>query len=61
VSVIERIESDPDLSQKVHEQMHPGLLLVMTDAKAHPDTRSKNGFVVVTQDTGWTTDVSTPD
>jgi hypothetical protein len=61
VSVIERIESNPDLSQKVHEQMHPGLLLVMTDAKAHPDTRSKNGFVVVTQDTGWTTDVSTPD
>lgn len=54
-SVIQRIESEPALSDEVHELMHPGLLLVMTDAPAHPDTRSDPGFVIAVQETEWTT------
>jgi hypothetical protein len=56
-SVIQRIESEPALSAQVHKLMHPGLLLVLTDAPAHPGTRSDSGFVIATQDTSWNTSV----
>lgn len=56
-SVISRIQSDPALARKILQLMHPGLVLVMTDAPAHPETRSKHGFVIATQSTEWTTQV----
>ncbi|MDA7947219.1 MAG: L,D-transpeptidase [Hyphomicrobiaceae bacterium] len=57
-SVIGRIQSDPALARKIAGLMHPGLVLVMTDAPAHPETRTKRGFVVAAQDPTWTTQVT---
>ena len=54
-NVIGRIRSDPALAREISKLMHPGLVLVMTDAAAHPETRSKQGFVIATQSTEWTT------
>jgi len=48
--LIGRIQSDAALARQVAELMHPGLVLVMTDAPSHPDTRSKRDFVVMAQD-----------
>ncbi len=56
-SVIGRIQSNPALARKIAGLMHPGLVLVMTDAPAHPETRSKRGFVIAAQDPTWTTQV----
>jgi L,D-transpeptidase catalytic domain len=49
--LIGRVQSDDVLARQVARLMHPGLVLVMTDAPAHPDTRSKRDFVVMAQDT----------
>lgn len=54
-SVIARIQSDPALAKKIASLMHPGLVLVMTDAPAHPETRTERGFVIATQDPTWIT------
>lgn len=55
-ALIERVESSPQLAKRIAELMHPGLILVMTDEPAHPETRSKRGFTVMAQDTSWKTD-----
>ncbi|GFO82696.1 L,D-transpeptidase [Methyloceanibacter sp.] len=49
--VIGRLRSDPALAQKVANEMHPGLVLVVTDKPAHASTRSDRNFVVMAQDT----------
>lgn len=54
-TLIERVESSPALAKKIAELMHPGLILVMTDEPAHPETRTKRGFTVMAQDTSWET------
>lgn len=51
VSIIRRIKAPPALAQKVADLMHPGLVFVLTDQPAHPETRSDRDFVVVTQHT----------
>lgn len=56
-ALIDRIHSDPKLAKQVAALMHPGLVLVMTDAPLHPQTRSKRDFVVMTHDDRWTADV----
>ena len=55
-SLIGRVESSPKLAQKVADLMHPGLVLVMTDEPAHPETRTNRDFVVMAQDTSWETE-----
>lgn len=55
-TLIERVESSPELAKKIADLMHPGLILVMTDEPAHPETRTKRGFVVMAQDTTWETE-----
>lgn len=48
--LIGRIQSDPKLAKQIAAHMHPGLVLVMTDAPLHQSTRSKRDFVVMD---GW--------
>lgn len=48
--LIGRIQSDPQLAKQIAAHMHPGLVLVMTDAPLHQTTRSERGFVVMAQD-----------
>lgn len=45
--LIGRIQSDEKLAKQIAGLMHPGLVLVMTDAPLHSTTRSKRGFVVM--------------
>jgi len=45
--LIGRVQSDQKLAKQVAGLMHPGLVLVMTDAPLHSTTRSKRGFVVL--------------
>jgi hypothetical protein len=49
-ALIDRIHSDPKLAKKIAGLMHPGLVLVMTDAPLHASTRSSRDFVVMAQD-----------
>jgi L,D-transpeptidase catalytic domain len=53
-SLIGRVQSDPALAKQVADLMHPGLVLVMTDAPLDPQTRSTRDFVVMAQDTTGT-------
>lgn len=46
-ALIGRIQSDPKLAKQVADLMHPGLVLVMTDAPLHSSTRSTRDFVVM--------------
>lgn len=55
-ALIERVESSPALAKQIADLMHPGLILVMTDEPAHPETRTKRGFTVMAQDTSWDTE-----
>ena len=45
--LIGRVQSDEKLAKQIAGLMHPGLVLVMTDAPLHSTTRSKRGFVVL--------------
>ena len=45
--LIGRIQSDEKLAKQIAGLMHPGLVLVMTDAPLHSTTRSKRDFVVM--------------
>ena len=56
-ALIERVQSDPALANQISGLMHPGLVLVMTDAPLHPSTRSKRDFVVMAQDHSWDAEV----
>ena len=46
-ALLGRVQSDPKLAKQVAGLMHPGLVLVMTDAPLHSSTRSKRDFVVM--------------
>lgn len=48
--VIRRVGADPGVVEAMKARMHPGMVLVMTDMPAHPDTRSGHDFVVMTQE-----------
>ena len=45
--VINRIAADKAFVEKMRMHMHPGMVLVTTDAPLHPDARSGKDFVVV--------------
>ena len=57
--VIDRITTTPRMAQAVHELMHPGLMMIITDASAPASSRSSRGFVIATHHdpSGWQTDV----
>jgi hypothetical protein len=48
--VIRRVGADSGVVEAMKARMHPGMVLVMTDMPAHPDTRSGHDFVVMTQE-----------
>lgn len=50
-SIITRISAPENARQTVHEYMHPGMTLVTTDLPVHPNTRTDQDFVVMTQAT----------
>ena len=45
--LLQRIKADPDFIAKVSERMHPGMIVILTDAPLHPDTRSGKDFVIM--------------
>lgn len=45
--LIKRVSADKAFVDKMRGHMHPGMILVMTDAPLHPDSRSGKDFVVV--------------
>lgn len=58
-SILERLTTDDVTAQALHKFMHPGLVMVVTDASAHAGTRSPRGFVIAThhEPEGWVTEV----
>lgn len=45
--IIKRISADKAFVDAMRKSMHPGMVLVTTDAPLHPDSRSGKDFVVV--------------
>ncbi len=46
-NVILRLSAEPKVIEAVKARMHPGMVMVLTDLPAHPDTRSGRDFVVM--------------
>ena len=57
--VLDRLTTDDATASALHRFMHPGLVMVITDASAHPATRSSRGFVIATHHDpeGWKAEV----
>jgi len=49
-AVIKRVQADPAFVAAMRSRMHPGMVLIFTDAPLHPDTRSGEDFVIMTHD-----------
>lgn len=49
--VIDRISASPEVQQRLHAYMHPGMTMVTTDLPTHADTRSGKDFVVMATET----------
>ena len=50
VAILKRISAEDSVRAAVRERLHPGMLIVLTDLPAHPDTRTNSDFVLITQD-----------
>lgn len=48
--VIKRVQASTNLVEAMKAKMHPGMTLVLTDDPASSETRTDNGFVVLTHD-----------
>jgi hypothetical protein len=48
-ALIRRISGDPAVIEPMKARMHQGLVLVLTDLPAHPDTRTGKDFVILNQ------------
>lgn len=46
-ALIKRISGDPSVIEPMKARMHKGLVLVLTDLPAHPDTRTGKDFVIL--------------
>jgi hypothetical protein len=44
---LQRLRSEDSFVAKLRDKMHPGLVVVLTDAPLHPDTRSGKDFVIM--------------
>jgi len=49
-SVLNRLGLSSDFANAMKAKMHPGMVLVLTDAPLHPSTRSARDFVVMSTD-----------
>jgi hypothetical protein len=49
-AILARLQPAPDMARQVIALSHPGLVMVLTDQPAHPETRSARDFVIATQD-----------
>ena len=47
---LERITFDPGFMAQISAAMHPGMTMMITDLAAEPDTRSEQGFVIMTSE-----------
>lgn len=58
-AVLDRITTDRETSQVIHDLMHPGLIMLVTDASAPDKTRSERSFVIAThhEPEDWRTQV----
>lgn len=58
-NVLDRLTTDAETAEKLHQLMHPGLVMVITDASAQSATRSSRGFVIATHHDpeDWKTEV----
>jgi len=45
--LLQRLKADADFTAKISERMHPGMIVILTDAPLHPDTRSGKDFVIM--------------
>ena len=45
--LLQRLKADPDFIAKISERMHPGMIVILTDAPLHTDTRSGKDFVII--------------
>jgi hypothetical protein len=50
--VITRVKAEPPVVDAMKQRMHVGLVLVLTDLPAHPDTRTGKDFVILNQAEG---------
>ncbi len=46
-NVVERVRTGNEFIAQMRSRMHPGLVMVLTDAPLHPDTRSGQDFVIM--------------
>jgi hypothetical protein len=44
---LQRVKAAPDVNAAIQSRMHPGMLLLLTDLPAEPDTRTNQDFVVM--------------
>jgi hypothetical protein len=45
--VLQRLSADPSFVKAMSAKMHPGMIMVLTDAPLHPDTRTGHDFVIM--------------
>ena len=51
-ALIQRISGEPAVVHAMKARMHPGMVLVTTDAPITAKTRSRAGFSIITADEG---------
>jgi len=49
-ATLERIKFEPAFVEQALGAMHPGMMLMITDLAAGPETRSEKDFVIVTSE-----------
>jgi hypothetical protein len=49
-ATLDRIKFDPAFVEQTLGAMHPGMMLMITDLAADPETRSEKDFVIVTSE-----------
>ena len=45
--ILQRLRASDDVVKKIQERMHPGMVVILTDAPLHPDSRSGKDFVIM--------------
>lgn len=45
--LLQRLRSDDDFVARLNDKMHPGMVVILTEAPLHPDTRSGKDFVIM--------------
>jgi hypothetical protein len=47
-SVMRKLQAAPDFLAQMQKKMHPGMVMIVTDAPLSPDSRSDSGFRIMT-------------